>query len=294
MQWRDSGFVLATRRHGESALIVELLTCDQGRHAGLVRGGQAPRRRALLQPGNLVMATWRGRLSEHLGTLDCELVEAHAARLLDDPDRLAALGAAAALLLAALPEREPQPGVYMGFGELLAIFATGGSHESAIRRLGNGDTPTLPSRASGGGLGKGRASREGLREGALDWAAAYVFWECGLLAALGFGLDLGRCAATGSNQDLAYVSPRTGRAVSREAGLPYHDKLLPLPAFLWREAPAAPADIVAGLALTRHFLLHHLLEPQGGHLPEARERLTERMRRHATSGTVAPDNYEVL
>src|SRR5947199_5387091 len=109
MEWRDTGFVLATRRHGESALIAELLTREHGRHAGLVRGGQTPRRRALLQPGNAVAAQWRGRLAEHLGTLECELVAAHAARLLDDPDRLAALAAATALLQAALPEREPHP-----------------------------------------------------------------------------------------------------------------------------------------------------------------------------------------
>jgi DNA repair protein RecO (recombination protein O) len=245
MEWRDTGFVLSARRHGESALIVELLTREHGRHAGLVRGGQSPRRRALLQPGNAVAAHWRGRLAEHLGTLDCELIEAHAARLLDDPDRLAALSAAAALLLAALPEREPHPDLHASFAALLDAL-----------------------------------------DSAPSWPQAYVTWECGLLAALGFGLDLGSCAATGTNQNLAYVSPRSGRAVSREAGLPYHDKLLPLPGFLWRDAPAEADDIVAGLVLTRHFLLHHLFEPQGGKLPEARERLAERVRRAATAGIV--------
>src|SRR5579863_7331936 len=119
MEWRDTGFVLSARRHGESALIVELLTAEHGRHAGLVRGGQSPRRRALLQPGNLVAATWRGRLPEHLGTLECELVTPHAARLLDDADRLAALAAATALLLAALPERQPHPDIYTLFDGLL-------------------------------------------------------------------------------------------------------------------------------------------------------------------------------
>jgi DNA repair protein RecO (recombination protein O) len=240
MEWRDTGFVLSARRHGESALIVELLTREHGRHAGLVRGGQSPRRRALLQPGNEVAASWRGRLSEHLGTLECELVQAYAARLLDDPDRLAALNAAVALLLAALPEREPHPDLYACFAGLLGAF----------------DSPA-------------------------GWAEAYVIWECDLLTGLGFGLELGHCAVTGTNQDLAYVSPRTGRAVSRETGAPYRDKLLPLPGFLWRGEPASASDIVAGLVLTRHFLLHHLLQPQGGQLPEARERLLERMRRHA-------------
>ena len=245
MEWRDVGFVLSARRHGESGLIVELLTAEHGRHAGLVRGGQSPRRRALLQPGNAVAAVWRGRLPEHLGMFETELVEAHAARLLDDPDRLAGLNAATALLLAALPEREPHPDLHEAFSGLLDAL-----------------------------------------DSADGWMPAYVAWECGLLAALGFGLDLARCAVTGTNQDLVYVSPRTGRAVSRESGAPYHDKLLPLPGFLWRDAPAGPGDIVAGLVLTRHFLLHHLLEPQGGRLPEARERLLDRMRRKAISGMI--------
>src|SRR5258707_870339 len=237
MEWRDTGFVLATRRYGESALIAELLTKEHGRHAGLVRGGQSPRRRAVLQPGNSVAVSWRGRLPQHLGALDCELIEAHAARFLDDPDRLAALGAATALLLAALPEREPHGDLYAALAGLLEALDSGGGAQS------------------------------------------YVAWECDLLSGLGFGLDLGSCAATGAGDDLAYVSPRTGRAVSRAAGRPYHDKLLPLPDFLWREAPANPAEIVAGLALTQYFLLHHVLAPHGGKLPEARERLAERMRR---------------
>ena len=97
MEWHDRAFVLAARRHGESAAIVELLTEEHGRHAGLVRGGQSPKLRAVLQPGNEVAAVWRGRLSEHLGTIACELVRPHAAGLLDDPDRLAGLTAAAAL-----------------------------------------------------------------------------------------------------------------------------------------------------------------------------------------------------
>ena len=238
MEWRDSAFVLGARRHAENALIVELLTREHGRHAGLVRGGQSLHRRALLQPGNKLAAAWRGRLPEHLGSFECELVEAHAARFLDDPDRLAALTAAAALLLIALPEREPNAELYEAFAALLEAL-----------------------------------------DSASSWPQCYVAWECGLLAALGFGLDLGHCAVTGAADDLAYVSPRTGRAVSRTAGAAYHDKLLPLPDFLWRDAPARGGDIAAGLALTRYFLLHHVLLPHGRQLPEARERLAERMRR---------------
>jgi DNA repair protein RecO (recombination protein O) len=239
MEWRDSGYVLAARRHGETAAIVEILTAEHGRHAGLVRGGQSPKRRALLQPGNAVALTWRARLPEHLGTLDCELVRAHAARFLDDPERLAALAAAASLVAATVPEREPHTDIHNSFAALVGALDSG--------------------------------------EG---WAASYVIWECELLAALGYGLDLTCCAVTGATADLVYVSPRTGRAVSREAGQEYRDKLLLLPAFLVRDEDADPGAVVAGMTLTGYFLDRHLMQPQGRTLPEARERLAERMRRH--------------
>lgn len=237
MDWRDTGFVLTARRHGEGGLIAELLTEAHGRHAGLVRGGQSPKKRALLQPGNLVAASWRGRLPEHLGAFEIELLRPHAAGLIDDPDRLAALSSATTLVALAVPEREPHGDVFKDLGRLIEAL----------------DSP--------------------------GWPAEYVVWECALLAALGFGLDLSACAATGRNDDLIYVSPRSGRAVSRSAGEPYHDKLLPLPGFLWRDVAAGVADIASGLALTAHFMHHHLLEPQGRSLPEARTRLAERLRR---------------
>jgi len=246
MEWHDVGFVVAARRHGEGGMIVELLTRAHGRHAGLVRGGQSPKTRAVLQPGNEVAAAWRGRLSEHLGTLTCELVRPHAAVLLDDPDRLAGLMAAAALISGALPEREPYPDVFASLDGLLQAL-----------------------------------------DSAADWLARYVGWERALLAALGFGLDLGCCAVSGAVTDLAYVSPRTGRAVSRAAGLPYHDKLLALPGFLWRDEPADARQIALGMVLTEHFLVHHVFAPQGRALPAARVRFAERMRRAATAATMA-------
>ncbi len=121
---------------------------------------------------------------------------------------------------------------------------------------------------------------------ATDWPARYVGWERDLLAALGFGLDLGCCAVSGATIDLAYVSPRTGRVVSRAAGLPYRDKLLVLPRFLWCDEPADRRQIELGMMLTEHFLVHHVFVPQGRTLPAARSRLAERMRRAATASTM--------
>ena len=103
------------------------------------------------------------------------------------------------------------------------------------------------------------------------WPALLVRWEMGLLEELGFGLDLTACAATGTRESLAFVSPRTGRAVSEAAGEPYRDRLFRLPTFLTANAPAAVADIVDGLRITGYFLNRHVLEPRGVGQPEQRQ-----------------------
>jgi DNA repair protein RecO (recombination protein O) len=112
------------------------------------------------------------------------------------------------------------------------------------------------------------------------WPALLVYWEIQLLQELGFGLDLTSCAATGSTEDLAYVSPKSGRTVSREAGAPYADKMLPLPRFLIDSAgPLAPSDIVAGFELTGFFLQRDALSPHGLKFPDARARLLDLLSR---------------
>jgi DNA repair protein RecO (recombination protein O) len=98
-------------------------------------------------------------------------------------------------------------------------------------------------------------------------------FELQLLCELGFGLDLESCAATGSTAELIYVSPKSGRAVSREAGLPWRDKLLRLPAFLGEPEPAeepSAVDLADAFAMTGFFLSRHVLEPRGLTLPDAR------------------------
>jgi DNA repair protein RecO (recombination protein O) len=105
------------------------------------------------------------------------------------------------------------------------------------------------------------------------WPALLARWELGLLDELGFGLDLARCAATGSREDLAYVSPKSGKAVSRVAGEPYRDKLFVLPGFLSGGIEAGPADVREALRMTGYFLDRHVADPRGAKLPAARETL---------------------
>lgn len=236
MDWRDEGVVIGVRRHGETSVILELLTLDRGRHLGMVLGGRSRRLRPLLQPGNTVLASWRARLDEHMGTFSVEASRMRAADLMGRARALHALNYLC-ILARLLPERDPHPGLYARFVHLL----------------------------------------DGLSIGA-PVSAPLVRFELQALAELGFGLDLSCCAATGRRDDLIFVSPRSGRAVSREAGAPYRDRLLALPTFLVgddegddeRHDPVGNADLAAGFRLTEFFLTRDVFGARGLPLPEPR------------------------
>ena len=115
-------------------------------------------------------------------------------------------------------------------------------------------------------------------------APLVVRFELLMLAELGFGLDLQSCAATGSTSDLIYVSPKSGRAVSRQAGEAWRDRLLPLPAFLGSEATQVSAEeLDAGFRLTGYFLGHTVTEPRGVGMPPAREKFIDAVMREVAS-----------
>jgi len=120
MEWTDEGIILSVRRHGESGAVLSLLTRDHGRHAGLVRGGTGKAARGSLQPGNRIQATWKARLSDHLGQITWEQAEASGTRWLDDPARLAVISTACALCDLVFPERDPHPQAYEGLAALLS------------------------------------------------------------------------------------------------------------------------------------------------------------------------------
>lgn len=246
MDWRDEGVLLAVRRHGESAAIIDVLTPGHGRHAGVVRGGGGRRMAPVLQPGAQLDLAWRARLAEHVGTFTVDPVRNRSGALLGDAVALAALSSVCAILLRVLPERDPQPALYARTVALLDLL---------------GDRP--------------------------DWPLAYLWWERALLEDTGFGLDLSRCAVTGAVEGLAFVSPRTGRAVSAAGAGDWAARLLPLPDCLRSGRGGGPADWAAGLAVTGHFLEHALLAESGGTMPEARRRLAAALARRAAE--TAPD-----
>lgn len=234
-QWRDQGFVLAVRPHGEGGAVVSLLTEEHGRHAGYLHGAQSGRKRAMIEPGSLVSIDWKSRVADNLGTLTLEQEAGLPHGILDDALKLSALLSACALCDSALPEREGHPGLFHGFQVLTQMM----EHDV--------------------------------------WAAAYVYWEIALLKELGFGLDFMRCAGGGSAQTLAYVSPKSGCAVSYEAGQPYKDKLLELPAFLKpNSGPADDEEISKGLKMTGYFLENWVFADHTKGVPEPRRVFEQR------------------
>jgi DNA repair protein RecO (recombination protein O) len=236
MEWAERGLILGLKKHGETSVILELMTRAHGRHLGVVRGGRSKNMQPVLQPGNEVEAVWRARLEEHLGLYAIEAVALRTDLLLSSPQGLLGVNWLAALLRL-LPERDPHPALY----------------DKAQVLLGQLTTPLAP--------------------------ALFVHFELSILAELGFGLDLSECAATGSHENLIYVSPKSGRAVSAEAGAPWAGKLLPLPDFL-RETPGTEASreqIRDGFRLTEFFLMRDVFAPRGKPLPDSRAAFVGRL-----------------
>ena len=237
MEFHEEAFVLSARAHGDTGVVADLLTETHGRHAAFVAGGASRRMKPFLQPGARVIADYRARTSDHLGSARLEPMGEGPSALFDDPLALTGLAAATAVAQGALPEREPHPGAFLAFEALMAAF----------------EIPSV-------------------------WPAIFVRFEAGLLEDLGFGLDLSRCAVTGTMDDLVWVSPRTGRAVSREAGAPYADKLLTLPPFmLGAQAGLSEGDVRAGLDLTGHFLEQFVFHPQNRPIPAARVWMVDKL-----------------
>lgn len=234
MDWRDQGFVLNTRKHGENSVILEMFTQDHGRHAGVVRGGVSRKFTPILQPGGQLDVRWRARLEDHLGSYTIEPLRART-QALSDRMALAGLNAVTTILGFCLPERQAHGPLYHRSVQLLDL-------------LGQNEI----------------------------WPLAYLRWEMALLEDMGFGLDLDACAVTGGNDRLAYVSPKTGRAVSASGAGEWADRLLPLPPCMLGEGDAPDHEVSQALRTTGHFM-EQKLAPELGHkpLPEARARFVE-------------------
>ena len=242
MRFTASAIVVSLRPHGEVGAVVRLMTPDHGLQAAYVRGARGRRMRPVLIAGNMVEASLAARTETQLAQATVELTHSRAP-LLGEPLAAAAIDWVSALIATALPEGQPFSRLYSGLDGLLAAI------EAAPAASG--------------------------------WGAALVRFELLLLAELGFGLDLDRCAVSGATDDLVAVSPRSGRAIGRAAADLYAGRLLPLPKFICAGGAGDWAEIIDGLALSGHFVLRDLLPDRAAPIGEARARLIERLRRAA-------------
>ena len=240
MHLTTPAIVLSARRHGEHGAIVRVLTPDDGVRAGYVRGGHSRALRPVLQPANTVLGEWRARTEDQLSALTVELLHSRAG-LHAEPLPAAAFDWLTALTVAALPEAQPFPRVHAALAAVLDAI------EAA--------------------------------PAARDWAGSIARYELLMLAQLGFGLELDRCVVTGSAIDLAFVSPRSGGAVSRTAAAGHEAKLLPLPAFLSGGGGEDWSDILAALSITGRFLERDVLTDRRADALAARARLVDRLAR---------------
>ncbi len=238
LTFEDDALVLTALPHGENGAVVRFLALQGGLRAGYVPGARSKGKRALLHPGNRVALSLKSRAEGQLPSATIELVQSRAL-LAFEPQPAAMLAWLAELTAAALAEAVPHPRLAQALDALLGGLCAGMNHTAA---------------------------RAGLAR-----------YELLLLEEEGFGLDLSACALGGPASDLAFISPRTGRAVSRccAEGQPWAPQLLPLPAFLLHGGAASAAEADAGLLLTGHFLARHWL--QGARL--------EGLRARASAGT---------
>jgi DNA repair protein RecO (recombination protein O) len=246
IEWQEQALVVEAAKFAEHDALVTLFTPTRGIVKAIVKGALSRRQRAGLEPLTLVEANFQARLPEHLGRATLHILTPYAARVLADPIKLTAISSLATLMKTSLPEHDPHPELFEGVARWLETML----HTSEAQH----------------------------------WLPHYIGLEIAILEVLGFGLDLSRCAATGSREDLRYVSPKSGRAVSREAGAQYAAKLLPLPDFL-RGATARTewSELADGLRMTAHFIEHWLLAAIHRPLPPLRARLGEQVGRMATS-----------
>lgn len=240
MRSETEAIVCALRSHGEHGAVVRLMTPGEGLVAAYVRGARGRRMRPVLMAGNIVQAQLSARTETQLPQAAVELIHSRGP-LVSEPLPAAAIEWATVLTATALPEGQPYPRLYQALEGLLEAIEAAPS--------------------------------------AAGWGAALVRYELLMLAELGFGLDLERCAISGTNENLVAVSPKSGKAVSAAEAEPYAGKLLPLPRFVRGGGAASWPEIVQGLDLTGHFLARDVMTDRSRPIGEARGRLVDRLRR---------------
>lgn len=214
MQFTDEGYIINVRKHGETSLILTLITRAHGKLIGYVRGGHSKKNLGVYQLGNLIAVDAYARIEENMFSFRAELLKPSAVRFLGSSGKLSALSAFCELANACMPEK----------AELERFYYLVDSFFNFIDED--------------------------------NWIVHYSYFEFYLLDFLGIGLDLSECSATGTTENLAYVSPKTGRAVCSEAGEPYKNRLFSFPHYIVDKNYNPELSEVADLLRMTEFFLN--------------------------------------
>ena len=225
-EWNDEGIVLSAKKYGEKGLVINILTKNHGRYLGWLNNYKNKSVLADVQPGNLVNVFWKSRLIEQMGKFKIELISSVSGKIFDEKLKLQALNSLCSLLDKFLPERQNYCEIFNATKAFINLLTLQDERKNDY------------------------------------WIEGYVKWEIGVLSSIGFSLDLKRCAVTGTNTNLLFVSPKTGKAVSKEAAGIHAPRLLLLPFFLGGEEVIGSnfyKEILAGLKITSYFFKNKLL-----------------------------------
>ena len=244
-EWVDKGIVLSVRKYGEKSLIANVLTKEHGRHLGWV-SNRSNNILSHVQPGNKVSVSWKSRLIEQMGNFKIELISSVSGKMFDDKLKLQALSSLCALIEKILPERQKYQEIYNATTAFINLLLL----DDNIKMN--------------------------------HWIEGYVKWEIGILSSIGFSLNLDECAVTGVKYNLHFVSPKTGKAVSKKGAGKFAPRLLVLPSFLGGAEPEEVNfyhEVIKGLKITTYFFENKLLisinNEKNNYLPKARNRFIE-------------------
>ena len=243
-EWNDIGIILSAKKYGEKGLIINILTKSHGRYVGWINNHKTKSILSSVQPGNLVKVFWKSRIIEQMGNFKIEEISSISGKIFDEKLKLQALISLCSLLEKFLPERQSYSEVFDATKAFLNLLAINNDVDNKL------------------------------------WIKGYVKWEIGLLSSIGFSLDLKQCAVTGQKNNLYYVSPKTGKAVSKEAAGKFAPKLLRLPMFLGGAEVIRSnlnEEIITGLNIATYFFKNKLLlsinDSKILNLPHPRDRL---------------------
>ncbi len=217
----DIGIILSVKKYSESSLILKILSKDHGIYSGFIKGAVANKKNVpIYQIANLVEFSWKSKTIDNLGIFKLELSKSYLAKIIFNNLKLNCVRAIFTIINENILEREPHPELFQDLSYFL----------------------------------------DNIDESDDNFLASYIKLELGILQTLGYGIDLSSCALTGVKEGLYFVSPKSGRAACKEAGLKYQDKLLRLPEFLIKKVEVvSKEDLFLGLNLTNFFLTKHLM-----------------------------------